>query len=112
MKPVLGKAATSAPKAASFQPWRRRVSATTAPTITRPQARYTPATAGSSSCAMGVAAPKRYSMQGRAKYSTKLFKPAIAGSGSRPSRVAAKPQSTSAKNGEVSSRTDSTVTQR
>ena len=32
MKPVLGKAATSAPKAASFQPRRRRVSATVAAT--------------------------------------------------------------------------------
>ena len=39
MKPVLGKAATSAPKAASFQPRRRRVSATTAPTSTRPLTR-------------------------------------------------------------------------
>jgi len=35
MKPVLGKAATSAPKAASFQPMcALRVSATVAPTIT------------------------------------------------------------------------------
>ena len=34
--------------------------------------------AGSSICAIGVLAPKRYSMQGSAKNSTKVLRPAIA----------------------------------
>ena len=88
MKPVLGKAATSAPKAASFHPRRRSVRATVPPTMSSAHSRYSPATAGSSSCAMGVLAPKRYSMHGSAKYSTKLFSPPMADTGSAPARVA------------------------
>jgi len=89
MKPVLGKAATRAPKAASFQPMRAlRVSATVPATMTRAHSTYTPATAGSSSLPMGVLAPKRYSMQGSAKYSTKALSPGMAGWGSTPRRAA------------------------
>ena len=88
MKPVLGKAATSAPKAASFQPMRARVSATMPPTITRAHSTYTPATTGSSSCPMGVLEPKRNSMHGSAKNSTKAFSPGMAGCGSVPLRAA------------------------
>ena len=39
MKPVLGKAATSAPKAASFQPMRLRVRVTVTPTMTTAHSR-------------------------------------------------------------------------
>lgn len=89
MKPVFGKAATSAPKAASFQPMRAlRVSATVAPTMTSAHSTYTPATAGSSSWWMGVLAPKRYNMHGSAKYSTKALSPGMAGCGSTPRRAA------------------------
>ena len=85
----LRQAATSAPMEASFQPMRAlRVSATVAPTITSAHSTYTPATAGSSSWAMGVLAPKRYSMQGSAKYSTKALSPGMAGCGSTPRRAA------------------------
>ena len=89
MKPELGNAVTSAPKAASFQPMRpRRVAAMVTPTKSSAHSRYTPPTTGSSSCAMGVPAPKRYSMHGSAKYSTKVFSPPMAGTGSTPVRVA------------------------
>ncbi|MNH48430.1 hypothetical protein D3C79_1122870 [compost metagenome] len=54
----------------------------------RAHSRYTPKTLASSSCAMGVAAPKRYSMHGSAKYSTKLFKPPMAASGIKVRRTA------------------------
>ena len=68
MKPVLGKDATRAPKDASFQPMRpRRVTAIVAPTISSAPMPQTRATGPSSSCAIGVRAPKRNSMHGRAK---------------------------------------------
>jgi len=89
MKPVLGKAATRAPKAASFQLVRGpRVASTVPATIASAHSRYTPATAGSSSCAMGVLAPKRYNMHGSAKYSTKALSPGMAGCGNTPLRAA------------------------
>ena len=71
MKPVLGKAATRAPKAASFSPTRglsdtRTVIATTS----RAHTRYTSITVGFSKSSTGVFMPKRNSMQGRAKNST------------------------------------------
>jgi hypothetical protein len=56
--------------------------ATANPTITSAQNRYTPNTDASSNCAMGVVEPNRYSMHGKAKNSTKPFKPPIASSGS------------------------------
>ena len=68
MKPVFGNAATSAPKAASFQPMRAlRVNATTPPTTASALSPQTSATLPSSSCPIGVPAPKRSSMQGSAK---------------------------------------------
>ena len=89
MKPELGNAATSAPMAASGQgaPCRRAHAADTA-TSSSPTASHTPATAGLNSCAAGVLRPKRYSMQGSAKYSTNMFSPATASSGSRRERAA------------------------
>ena len=42
----------------------------------------------SSSCAIGVLAPKRYSMHGSAKYSTKVLSPGMAASGSSTRRAA------------------------
>ena len=90
MKPVFGKAATSAPKAASFQPMRcLRASATVAPTTISAHRPHTSATPASSSCAIGAPAPKRNSMHGSAKYSTKVFRPGMALSGSAPLRAAA-----------------------
>ncbi len=47
-----------------------------------------PNTAGFTSRAIGVLAPNRYSSAGSAKYSTKLFNPAIADSGSMPRAAA------------------------
>ena len=89
MKPVLGKAATSAPKDASFQPVRGpRVTAMVKPTMISAHNRYTAIRLTSSSCAIGVLAPKRYSMQGKAKYSTKLLSPGIAAWGSMARRAA------------------------
>ena len=93
MKPVFGKAATSAPKAASFQPMQPRrpnfiVNAIVSVTISSAHSTYTATRLGSSSCAIGVLAPKRYNMQGSAKNSTKLFSPGIASSGNSPRRVA------------------------
>ena len=68
MKPVFGKAATSAPKAASFQPMRcLRASATVAATTISALAPHTSTTPASSSCAIGEPAPKRNSMHGSAK---------------------------------------------
>ena len=57
---------------------------------------------------MGVCAPKRYSMQGSAKNSTKAFRPGIAACGSTPRQVTINPQATKAKKGKVISNTDST----
>jgi hypothetical protein len=60
MKPVLGKAATSAPSEASFQRMRAfMVMAMVKATITSAHTRYTPITEGSSSVVMGVVEPKR-----------------------------------------------------
>ncbi len=84
MKPVFGKAATSAPKAPSFQPMRAfRLIVTVKATITSAhsnQVKNTPASSNNC-CAIGVVAPKRYSMQGGAKNSTKPLSPAMASSG-------------------------------
>ena len=89
MKPVLGKAATSAPKEASFQPMRRfRLMATANPTMTSAHSNQVKNTLASSNCAIGVDAPKRYSMQGSAKNSTKLFRPGMASSGNMRRRAA------------------------
>ena len=89
MNPVFGKAATSAPKDASFQPMRElRLAQTTNATDTSAHSTQTEAAAASSSCATGVLAPKRYSMQGSAKYSTKELRPGIASSGSMRLRAA------------------------
>ena len=89
IKPVLGKAATNAPNDASFQPIRAfLVTAMVKATITNAQNRYMPKTLASSNCAIGVDAPKRKSMQGKAKNSTKLFKPGMAACGNMPLRAA------------------------
>ena len=89
MKPLFGKAATSAPKAASFS-WTLApcVTAMVKETITSAAARYTPSTPGFNSSSTGVFMPKRNNMQGRAKKSTKPFKPGIAASASRPRHAA------------------------
>ncbi len=82
MKPVFGNAATRAPKEASFQPMRafllRAIVSATMIRAHRVQVKKTPP---SSKRASGVLAPMRYNMQGRAKNSTKPFRPAIASSG-------------------------------
>jgi hypothetical protein len=89
MKPVFGNAATSAPKAASFQPTREfRVNATTPATTASAQMPHISATLPSSSCPMGVPAPKRSSMHGSAKYSTKVLRPGMASSGRMRARAA------------------------
>ena len=51
-------------------------------TIISAAARYTASTVGLSSSSKGVLAPKRNSMQGSAKYRTKVLSPGIALSGS------------------------------
>ncbi len=105
MKPVFGNAATSAPKAASFICTAAdKVTAMVKNTINRALVRYTTSTTGLSNCASGVLVPKRNSMHGSAKYSTKAFRPGIAASGSTRWRAARKPHSTSAKNGTVTAR--------
>jgi|GEM_PF-4679203 len=43
---------------------------------------------GLNSCGSGVVLPKRHSMHGRAKYSTNMFSPGTASSGSRRERAA------------------------
>ena len=89
MKPELGKAATSAPMAASGQPApSRRARQAVAPTISAPLSSHSTATTGLNSCISGVVLPKRYSMQGSAKYSTNMFRPGTASSGSRRERAA------------------------
>ncbi len=85
MKPVFGNAATSAPKAASFKPTTcgRSVTAivnsTTSSAHGSVDAEQRP---GRATAPSGVLAPKRNSMHGSAKYSTKAFSPGIAASGS------------------------------
>ena len=82
MKPVLGKAPTKAPNAASFQPKRLfKVMATTKATMTKAQNKYMKKALASNNCAMGVLAPNWNSMQGSAKNSTKPFKPGMASKG-------------------------------
>ena len=89
MKPVLGNAATSAPNEASFQPMRGfRLVATAKPTMISAQSSQVKNTLASSNWAIGVVAPKRYSMHGSAKNSTKPLSPAIASSGSMRWRAA------------------------
>ena len=105
MKPVLGKAATSAPKAASFSGTRAdQVAAMVKKTISSAASRYTPMTTGSINCATGSPMPKRSSMLGSAKNSTKLLSPGIDDSGSQRRCAATYPASTSAKNGIVTAR--------
>ena len=87
MKPELGKAATSAPKAASFMDTpgpsgeRRSVSAIVKPTISSALPPQMAISTGSMSCAKGMLEPKRNSMHGSAKNSTKPFNPGMADSG-------------------------------
>jgi hypothetical protein len=87
MKPEFGKAATRAPKAASFietpgpSGERRSVSAIVNPTISSALPPQMAISTGSISCAKGMLAPKRNSMQGKAKNSTKPFRPGMADSG-------------------------------
>jgi hypothetical protein len=89
MKPVLGKAATSAPKDASFQRMRSFMLDFTVPaTISNAHANQVRSATGSSSCAMGVLAPKRYSRHGSAKKSTNVLRPAMASNGSMRRRAA------------------------
>jgi hypothetical protein len=83
MKPVLGKAATRAPKAAfCSRTVLLSVTAMVKKTINIAAARYRPSTTGLSSSTMGVLAPKRNSRQGSAKYRTKALSPGMALSGS------------------------------
>ena len=89
MKPVFGKAATSAPNDASFQPMRAlRVASTTPATTASAERPQTSATLPSSSWPIGVPAPKRSSMHGSAKYSTKVLRPGMASSGRMRARAA------------------------
>ena len=89
MKPVLGKAATRAPKAASFRPMPAATDHhTVADTISSAHTMYSPSHTGLTSCANGVLAPKRNSMQGSAKKSTKMLSPVMADSGSTRWRAA------------------------
>ena len=89
MNPELGKAATSAPMAASGQPApRRRAYQATPVTMSSAHISHKRATTGLNSCQRGVPLPKRYSMQGSAKYSTNMFSPGTASSGSRRARAA------------------------
>ena len=73
-------------------------------TISSAHSRYTASSVGFSSSSTGVFMPKRNSMHGSAKYSTKAFSPGIALSGSTPRCAASQPQSTSAKKGTVTAR--------
>ena len=89
MKPVLGKAATSAPKDASFQRMRAfRLMAMLNATISKAQNKYVKNTPASSNWAIGVSAPKRNNMQGSAKNSTKPFNPGMASRGKNFNRAA------------------------
>ena len=102
MKPVLGNAATSAPKAASLsRSAGPSVTAMVKPTITKAHSRYTPPIARLNICATAVLAPKRNSRQGRAKNSTKAFSPGMADSGSIRRCAASQPHNTRAKKGAV-----------
>ena len=113
IKPVFGKAATSAPKEASFQFFRgrshSRVTATASATINTAQSMYTPMRLALSNWLIGVLDPNRYNMQGNAKYSTKVLSPGIACCESHPRRAAIYPHSTSAKNGKVIKRMRNTT---
>ena len=89
MKPVFGKAATSAPKAASFiGTLADSVMAIVKATIVKALHRYTMSTTGFNNCASGVFRPKRNSRQGSAKYRTKALRPGMADSGSTRWRAA------------------------
>jgi hypothetical protein len=82
MKPVFGKAATSAPKDAFFRstgPFHE--TAMVKNTMMSAHSTYTASTNGFSNCSTGVFMPKRNSMHGRAKYRTKALSPGIADSG-------------------------------
>ena len=105
MKPELGNAATSAPKAASRVPTRAfSETATVNATTTSAASRYTPSSAGLNSSRTGVFMPRRSSRLGSAKYRTKALSPGMALSGSTRARAASQPASTRAKNGTVTSR--------
>ncbi len=89
MKPVFGNAATSAPNAASFSCTALdKVTAIVKNTIASADTRYTASTMGLSSSPIGEFMPKRNSMQGSAKYSTKALSPGIADSGKTRCRAA------------------------
>ena len=89
MKPELGNAATKAPMAASGQPApRARACQAAAAMTTAPHNSHSAATAGSNRRWGGVLLPNRNSMHGSAKYSTKMFSPGTASSGSRRARAA------------------------
>ena len=60
-------------------------------TISSAHSRYTSSSAGFSSSRIGVFMPKRNSMHGSAKYSTKAFSPGMALSGSTPRCAASQP---------------------
>lgn len=85
MKPELGNAATNAAKAESRcgVPVMRPKNNTVVTTNTA-HIRYRLLITGSSNWARGVFMPKRSSMQGRAKNSTKVFNPGMAPRGSQP----------------------------
>ena len=89
MKPEFGKAATSAPMAASgHEPPCRRAQPAVAATMSAAASSHSSAMTGLNSCAAGVALPNRYSMHGSAKYSTNMFSPGTASSGSSRVRAA------------------------
>ena len=89
MKPVLGQTTVSAPSAASFiGTASERVSAIVANTRAVAAISVMTMTTGLMICATGSDAPKRNSMHGSAKYSTKMLRPGIAASGSRRARPA------------------------
>jgi hypothetical protein len=68
MKPVFGKAATSAPKDASFKRTRAfSEKATVTSTISSAESSHSAKVVGLSSSSTGVLLPKRNSMQGSAK---------------------------------------------
>ena len=83
---------------------RLQVTATVKNTSSSAHSSHTPNMPGCSNSSTGVLAPKRNSMQGSAKYRTKLFSPAMALSGSTFCRPARYPHSTSAKKGVVTDR--------
>ena len=109
MKPVFGKAATSAPKAASFHPIRALgLRVTVRHTTISAHTPQTPATPASVNCPIGAPAPNRNSMHGSAKYRTKTLSPGMAASGNAPLRAATYPTPISAKKGTVTRKICST----